>query len=273
MDHPFTRSGHGTAPFTFIRCYVKTYQACQGAPVQPGGSCDHCGTGIHYHFVIRSAEGDEFVVGSSCVEKTPDRKLIRVVRFQMSRMQQERKRAQRAEEDRLSARRNAAAARSFLADHPGLHRSLTTDNVTTRDIARKLALRGSLSERQVSYVHSLARQVERAAEWKAQEQQLLDVPISIGRVELTGRILTTKLKESDWGTSLKMMVMVETAGGNFKVWGSVPRAIEESTVDELRGQQIRFTAMVEPSRQDPKFGFFKRPTKASIIEAQEAPCQ
>jgi len=57
--------------------------------------------------------------------------------------------------------------------------------------------------------------------------------------------------------------MVEEERG-FKLWGSVPRSLLGET--ELKGQKITFTATVEQSHEEPKFGFFKRPTKASILE-------
>jgi hypothetical protein len=39
-------------------------------------SCDHCGTGIQNHFIIRDSAGEEFSVGSSCIEKLGDTQLI-----------------------------------------------------------------------------------------------------------------------------------------------------------------------------------------------------
>ena len=33
-------------PWRYLGMTVEKYQACPGAPIQPGASCDHCGTGI-----------------------------------------------------------------------------------------------------------------------------------------------------------------------------------------------------------------------------------
>ena len=68
--HKWEAAGLGKGPFRCIGCEEKTYQACQGAPIQPGGSCDYCGMGIRYCFTILSADGKRFKVGSSCVLKT-----------------------------------------------------------------------------------------------------------------------------------------------------------------------------------------------------------
>lgn len=66
--HPFERSGFGSAPYTFVGYVEKVHVA--GDAVKAGGTCDHCGTGIRHCFKIRSADGKEFVVGSTCVTKT-----------------------------------------------------------------------------------------------------------------------------------------------------------------------------------------------------------
>ena len=57
-------------PWKFTGFTVETYQACPGAPIQVGGSCDHCATGISntFHFVATKT-GERFRVGSTCVEK------------------------------------------------------------------------------------------------------------------------------------------------------------------------------------------------------------
>lgn len=68
--HPFERSGLGLAPFRFVKYYESKYQACPGAPIQCGTSCDYCGTAIMGVYVIRSADGKEFKVGCDCVYKT-----------------------------------------------------------------------------------------------------------------------------------------------------------------------------------------------------------
>ncbi len=70
--HVFEKAGLGIAPFKCVGMTVMKYQACQGAPVQPGGSCDYCGTGIMNAFQIVSSDGKCFKVGCDCVAKTGD---------------------------------------------------------------------------------------------------------------------------------------------------------------------------------------------------------
>lgn len=69
--HPFTRAGFGPAPFRCVGMTVEKYQACHGAPIQPGTSCDYCGTGIMYAFwIVNADESRRFKVGCDCVAKT-----------------------------------------------------------------------------------------------------------------------------------------------------------------------------------------------------------
>jgi len=78
--HRFERAGLGVAPFAFTGAVTeKTYQACHGAPVQAGSTCDFCGTCIRYEFWVRSACGKEFKVGCDCIHKTDDAGLIKQI--------------------------------------------------------------------------------------------------------------------------------------------------------------------------------------------------
>ncbi len=68
--HPFEKAGLGKAPFHCTGITTRVYQSCPGAPVQPGGCCAYCGTGIKDCFIIKSADGKRFEVGCDCVVKT-----------------------------------------------------------------------------------------------------------------------------------------------------------------------------------------------------------
>lgn len=65
----FEAAGLGKAPYKFLGARTVTYQACQGAPVQPGGSCDWCATGIYDQYRFRSSDGREFKLGCDCFHK------------------------------------------------------------------------------------------------------------------------------------------------------------------------------------------------------------
>lgn len=60
-------------PWRYIGMERRTYQAIPGdpnCPIQPGASCDHCGTGIYEVHTFEAVQTKErFVVGSTCVYK------------------------------------------------------------------------------------------------------------------------------------------------------------------------------------------------------------
>jgi hypothetical protein len=85
--------------------------------------------------------------------------------------------------------------------------------------------------------------------------------ISTGRVVITGKVVSTKWVENDFGGSLKMLV--ESDQG-WRVYGTVPRAIECANGCDLgKGDRVTFTATVAPKEAD--FSFFSRPTNASVL--------
>lgn len=106
-----------------------------------------------------------------------------------------------------------------------------------------------------------AEKEAKQAEQEARAAAAPDVPEE--RLEIVGEVLTTKWQDSDWGGAFKMLVIDDRG---FKVWGSVPRAIED---DVARGKWVAFVATCEPSKDDPKFGFFKRPSKAKCWDPEE----
>lgn len=91
---------------------------------------------------------------------------------------------------------------------------------------------------------------------------LADVPVTDERITITGKVLCTKWVENNFGGSVKFLVHDHVG---FKVWGTVPSSIQVE-----KGDEVTFDAKVTPSRDDSTFGFFKRPTKASVVEAVTA---
>lgn len=107
--HKFERAGLGKAPFHFIRFETRVGPIRYpdgtevGAPGQAMGTCDYCGTGIADCYVIRSSDGQEFIVGSTCVGKTGDKGLVNMVKREANRIKQ--KRTREREEKRIAAAR------------------------------------------------------------------------------------------------------------------------------------------------------------------------
>lgn len=119
LEHPFERAGLGVAPFRVvgveerrgpITTSVGGVLVQVGAPGQPMGTCDYCGTGIAECWQIESADRRRFIVGCDCVRKTKDTSLLRQIDPQLRALQRE-KRA------KLAARKRAELA-ELLADEP-----------------------------------------------------------------------------------------------------------------------------------------------------------
>lgn len=71
----------GEAPFRFIGVWSAPSRSLleqnpsaynlqmQAKPKFCHFGCDHCGTAIEHHYVLRDAKGDKYCVGSSCISK------------------------------------------------------------------------------------------------------------------------------------------------------------------------------------------------------------
>lgn len=89
-------------------------------------------------------------------------------------------------------------------------------------------------------------------------------PCPTGRVSITGQVLKCELRPTKFGMALKMAVRDDRG---FTVWVTCPSAISEAD----RGDRVEFAATIQPSNDDPTFGFGKRPTKAKLLATARAP--
>lgn len=218
------------------------------------GRCDHCGARIRYVGLFRHVpSGDVIAVGQTCAE---GRMTYDKVTFDRLRKQ--------AQLDR-EAQRLLIAWTAFKVERPEIDWDTLaeSENEFIGDVLRRGRNNGEISERQLeAIVESHQRDLEYAAkraEEAANALPTMAVPEGSGII-VEGKVLTTKWQESDYGDTLKMLVEVELDGHTFKVWGSVPSAI-----DPERGDRVRFTANFERSDDDQSFGFFKRPRKAEVL--------
>jgi hypothetical protein len=107
--HIFEKAGLGKAPYKFLRIENRSYQAAPGAPIQPGGSCRYCSTGIHFFYYLRSADGKTFYVGSDCILKSGDAGLRRIVK--------EEERRRRAEQNMLKRQVATEELDRYISTH------------------------------------------------------------------------------------------------------------------------------------------------------------
>lgn len=155
------------------------------------------------------------------------------------------------------------AFRAALHMDPELANALDTDHHIVNDIGAKLKRFGSISDKQRTACLNIARSAaERVVRKAAEEAAKVDMPdLHEGRQAIEGVVLTTKWQGGQWGEVEKMLVQLDSG---HKVWGSVPSSIEVE-----KGDRVEFVATVERSKDDHTFGFFKRPTRAAILNGDK----
>ena len=175
--------------------------------------------------------------------------------------------------DAMQARAGKAKAQTILAEAGLSHLwpiyemsdyALPYEEATIRDIVGKLVKYGSVSEKALGFAGSLFEKIGKRAEIAAQRAAELAAasPCPSGRVRVTGTILSVKTQDSPWGVNVKMLVRAESG---FKVWCTLPASSQAN-----KGDSVAFTATLEPSKDDAKFGFGSRPAKFEILQAAQA---
>lgn len=260
--HPFEKAGLGIAPFRFVRCYEAKYQACPGAPIQPGSTCDYCGTAIMYVFIVRGTNGPEFKVGCDCVEKTDAGHLVGAVKVAAKRMKAEAKEAREFEAGKNTARTiltEAGLLPAWDLWNAATSEAFKYEENTVRDIVGKLVKWGNVTDKSLNYVRVLLGKIadRPVIEAKKVAEIAAAANCPAGRVEITGEVVSIKGVDSPFGFTTKMLVKHATG---FKVWGTMP-----SNLTVEKGAVVAFTATVAPSNDDRTFGFFSRPSKAMVV--------
>jgi hypothetical protein len=226
--------------------------------------CDHCGAHIRYTIVMKHIPtGDFIAIGQDCAtERFNERDRITYL-------------VKRAAQRRAAAKERAevdAKLAGFAADHPGVAEFFQEygeaneagvrhySDSFVMDVGRKLVKYGSISDRQISAV---GKAFERDGEKEA-ERFVSDLkpksPMPSGRQVVTGRIVSQKWVDSDYGSTLKFLV---EATEGFRVFGTKPTSLDAAEVGDI----VSFTATLKPSHNDEFFGYGSRPTKGFIVKA------
>lgn len=218
--------------------------------------CQHCGTRHKYGAAFRHKPTEEIIfIGNICAGE--------LWGLENKAQLMKRRLEKRATKER-EKRKHEAQAQDILAKDPALAEAFKVDHRIINDIEGRLFQYGTISKAQRKLVLKIAREQDSLAKKKLERAVALeDVPaVTEGRQELEGVIVSTKVKESIYGSTLKMLV--EADNGN-RFWGTVPSSIEnEDGIGGLRGHRIAFRGTVEPSDDDEHFAFFKRPSNAVL---------
>jgi hypothetical protein len=217
--------------------------------------CTHCGAHIRYVALLRYVPTGQYLyVGETCLDNRFGRATAD--------FHQLRKQAQLDREQQ----RLLTAWNDYKAQHPGVNFDLlaTSTNPFICDVLGKGRKYGNLSDRQLdAIVKAFERDVQREIEQALRvEAPKADCPEG-KRLTITGRLVSRKWKETQFGSVEKCLVVVDTSAGEYKVWGSIPQALYNQGV--AVGDLVTFCANVEVSPDDASFGFYSRPTKAQVL--------
>lgn len=165
--------------------------------------------------------------------------------------ERERRLAEREAEAAAEAAERAANTAAFAAAHPEVAAALPELGSFGESLAETVASTGTLTDKQLAAAERIA--AERA-------EAPAPAPVVVGRGPVTGKVISHKLHENAYGLTFKMTVQDDRG---FRVHGSVPAALD--TAEFADGIRVTFTATVTASEDDETFGFYSRPTKASVL--------
>jgi hypothetical protein len=257
---------------------LQLIQNSKSTAYHSGYQCDHCGAHLTYVAVFMHQPTEDFLaIGEVCAEG----------RFEYSKAEFDRMRKEAQldrEKQRIKKAWDAFKAKWSTIDWDGLYAS---SNSFIQDVLRRGRQYGSISEKQINALCNALKRDEEYAERKANEVEVPKMAVVNGKQTVEGQIVSTRLQESQFGTVMKMLVVCQGSEGEFKLWGSVPTfKVKCEHVDpgcycysDAKGNKfayasvgvgdvVRFNADVSASADDPFFGFFKRPTKASVVGVQ-----
>lgn len=237
---------------------------------QHGGNCMVCGS-VHaiYTVLFYHAKTNSYVrMGHECAEKCDMGDASEFNAFH------------KGIKDARNLQKGKNKAKALLSDRGleqawAIYEAGTTpttprEESTVWELVGKLVRYGDISDNQFKYLGVLLERINTRAERKAQREaeRAAAKPCPSGRIQIVGTVLNTKYQESMFGETLKMLVKAEDG---WLVYGTVPSSLEIFDDGDLQrglqhGDRIRFKATVTPSENDEKFGFFKRPTGAELIQ-------
>jgi len=282
-EYTFVSAFYQGSSTAMMKCYDEEmaecyYPAVESEPVFNGNhankcTCDHCGAAFAHGVLFRHVPTGELIhVGHICASNTVGLP---------SRAAALRKRAEQAQAEENERQKRHEAATQWASENTDVVEFLAKYSVEVKDAGRRshpflddmvrsLYKWGTLFPNQANAVRKFIANENKP---KPAPEPEPTTPLIEGRREITGTVVSTKWQNSMYGETLKMLV--READGN-KVWGTVPSSITDagylvmsSQDDALKGKTVTFTAKVERSADDEHFGFFSRPTKASVIETEE----
>jgi hypothetical protein len=259
------------ADYTYIGVYENRGPRRKSAILGgPAGTCHHCGKAIVYeaHFLY-TPDNTRVTFGWICAD------LLQMVdsraRLEFERLKAAAARRAQALKD---SEANAAKRAQFDADYPELAKFLDELDLEeeksffVRDMHRARDQWGSLTTGQREALErTIAKREAALAERvrRALNDPVPTEPLAAGRYQMEGEIVWVKAPSAeDQFPAWRMRVMLKD--GN-KVWGTMPASLVDAKDNpmDMKGENIKFTALVKPKNGEPHFGFFNRPSNAVVV--------
>lgn len=233
-----------------------------------GGSCHVCGALAFYRVIWFHRPSNTYIAtGYDCAEKLGggDADVFR-------RLKDEVARAKKAKAGKAKAQ--------LILKELGMERAWEIAQLDwsphnrqrpiIKDLVGKLIKYGDLSEKQIAFLGKLVEQHDHwennkekiEAERQAEKEAAEPIPFDNVRGTIKGKVLSVKQVDSDFGMMTKILVVADEG---WKVYGSAPSSLLREGLE--RGCFVKFDAKVTVSKDDAKFGFFSRPTKAALISS------
>lgn len=130
-----------------------------------------------------------------------------------------------------------------------------------------------LTDNQANAVRRIARQeAGRKVKQDAYEATKKAAPLGKG-LTVAGTIISVKGEQDRYSYYDKTVWKMTVECNGYRVYGTVPSILVRNPIkpeqfEALKGQKVRFTATIEPTKRndDPSFAIFKRPTKAELVK-------
>ena len=221
------------------------------------GTCDHCGAHFNYGAVFRNTEsGEHLVVGHICAT---DKMSLTTGEYNDALLRRAMKSARTKIKMKATREKNRAILESGELG-PELTNGLNYPHPMCESIRNAFFDGRELTAKmKAAVIRAYTEDWYKVRE--APEPDPVPIPDLPKRSTFTGTVLGLKDKETMYGVVTKMVFRDDRG---FKLYGTVPSALFDGE-GELRGSRVKFDAAIEVSNDDPCFGFFSRPTKASRL--------
>lgn len=243
---------------------LRTLMKQSGVNIHPGlNRCDHCGAVFNYGCVICHIPTGKFLtVGTTCA----------VERFELTQAEWERKRMEKRRKIQKARRSKASKHLALRHSYPDAIRYMNKyrKHGFIGNVRDSFKATGIITDKQAETVITVGKKLD-VGKQQAEAEKALLVPIptvvaSGNRTQLKGKVLSLKSRIGAYGYETKMLVLDDRG---FKIYGTAPKQLlDVDSEKSLRGRRVVFEAVVQVSKDDPKFGFFSRPTKAGFLEPE-----